>query len=179
MNKDHLVDAIRDALSTGTGMIQSTFRRKPLELPAPPINPCKELQFPGSAQDSNPFLMHNMRIDPGSLFDHKHLGKAIDQPTAQEILAREKQMEAFRAAAQKQEEDRQKTSRFAAVRDPMLKHLKALLEELAPTQLLLQSDHYTALAQLIDQIEKAPDDGAQIRAYTRAMHQKFKETFTG
>lgn len=61
----------------------------------------------------------------------------------------------------------------------MLKHLKALLEELAPTQLLLQSPHYTALAQLIDQIEKAPEGVDAAKVFSQAIHQKFKETFTG
>lgn len=177
MSKDHLADAIRAALDTGTGMIQSTFRRKRLELPAPPINPCKEIQFPGSAQDPVPFSKKITSTYPGSLFDFETA--ILPQKTAAEVLAEEQQMEAFRANLQKQEAERAKSSRFRAAQDPMLKHLKALLEELAPTQLLLQSPHYTALAQLIEQIEKAPEGVDMARAFHQGVIRKFKENFKG
>lgn len=176
MSKDHLIDAIRAAIATGTGAIQSTIRRKPLELPAPPINPCKEIQFPGSARDPNPFMMKVTSIDPGSLFDFNSM--TVLEKTAAERLAEQQQMEVFRANLQKQEAVRQMSARFRAAQDPMLKHLKALLEELEPTQLLLQSPHYTALAQLIDQIEKPPID-TKFDGFGGAISRKFKETFTG
>ena len=174
MSKDHLAAAIRAALTTGTGMIQSTFRRKRLELPAPPINPCKEIQFPPTPR--NPYLVDHLHIDPARMFV---MNTPVPQKTAADVLAEQQQMEAFRANLQKQEAERAKSSRFQAAQDPMLKHLKALLEELAPTQLLLQSPHYTALAQLIDQIEKAPEGVDAAKVFSQAIHQKFKETFTG
>jgi hypothetical protein len=174
VSKDHLADAIRAALTTGTGMIQSTFRRKSLELPAPPINPCKEIQFPPTPQ--NPYLVDHLHIDPARMF---HMNTPVSQKTAAEVLAKQRQIEAFRAKLQKQEAEQAMASRFRASKDPMLKHLKALLEELAPTQLLLQSPHYTALAQLIEQIEKPPTSTLGSNAYGAAMSQAFKENFTG
>ena len=175
--KEELSQAIARALSSGTGMIHSAFRRKPLELPAPPMNPCKEISFPGSAQDIHPTSFKVTSIDPGDLFDFKTA--ILPQKTAAEVLAEQQQMEAFRANLQKQEAERALASRYRAAQEPMLKHLKALLKELEPTQLLLQSPHYTALAQLIHQIETAPVDKPQFDAYGAAMRQLFKEKFTG
>lgn len=175
--KEELSQAIARALSSGTGMIHSAFRRKPLELPAPPTNPCKEISLPGSAQDIHPFPFKVTSVDPGDLFDFKTA--VLPQKTAPEVLAEEQQMAAFRANLQKQEAERALASRYRAAQEPMLKHLKALLKELEPTQLLLQSPHYTALAQLIHQIETAPVDKPQFDAYGAAMRQLFKEKFTG
>lgn len=154
---------------------RAAFYRKTQELPAPPVNPCKEIQFPGTPR--NPYLIdHLVSIEVDKLFDMNTL---VPQKTAADVLAEQKQMEAFRANLQKQEAERAMASRFRASKDPMLKHLKALLEELAPTQLLLQSPHYTALAQLIEQIEKAPTGTPEFNSYGNAVRQEFKENFTG
>lgn len=103
----------------------------------------------------------------------------VPQKTAADVLAEQQQMEAFRANLQKQEAERAMASRFRAAQDPMLKNLKALLEELAPTQLLLQSSHYTTLVQLIEQIENDPVEVGKAKYYEQAISRKFKETFTG
>lgn len=164
MSKNRFSDAFRAA-----------FYRKTQELPAPPINPCKEIQFPPTPR--NPYLIdHLVSIETAKMFD---MNTPVPQKNAADVLAEQQQMEAFRANLQKQEADRAKSSRFRAAQDPMLKNLKALLEELAPTQLLLQSPHYTALVQLIEQIEKAPEGVDATKAFTQAISRKFKETFTG
>ena len=171
MSKSEIGKAIHDALAYGLGALRPGKRPNQEDLE-------KLLNSPKPASDI-PYPKKDLLFRPDDLFGHKHapIDSLFTTTRAPMTTAEQENLklhsELMRQQAQAREAERQRQRRFSNSREEFTKHLTALLEELAPTQLLLQSPHYDKLVQLLQHVEQGPNEPS---SQISDLHRMLKET---